>query len=144
MAKSVTSDRRGWQGALAELNATQRAVFAVESTGGLPPEALTTGLGLSRNAIYQALFEARRKIATRLAADAGHGGGPGAALWPGGLIAADPGDTGCDIAFRGLDRYAEADAGGARPRERYPGIAVHLAGCRPCRQDYEGLLAAIG
>src|SRR6266849_682328 len=43
-----------------ELTVNQRAVFTVVTLSDLPAEALTSGLGPSRNAIYQALFEARR------------------------------------------------------------------------------------
>lgn len=100
----------------------------------------------SRNAIYQALFEARRKIAARLAVDDVHHAGrlpavSRSARWLNALLVADPGDTGCDLAFQALDRYAEADVLGELPQGRYPGVATHLASCAACRQDYEGMLA---
>lgn len=109
--------------------------------GDLPPEALTAGLGSGRNAIYQALFEARRKLGSRLASGSPVAAGTGAP-WLDAMLAADPGDTGCDLAFQALDKYAEADLTGARPESRFPGVAVHLASCTPCHQDYQGLLAA--
>jgi hypothetical protein len=83
-----------------ELAGSQRAIFAAVTLGHLPPEALTCGLGPDRNAIYRALFEARRRVGSRLAADgflqaddvlrqtASRVG------WLRPLVAADPGDTG--------------------------------------------------
>jgi RNA polymerase sigma-70 factor, ECF subfamily len=132
-----------------DLSGQQRTAFTAATSGTLPPEALAAGLGPNRNAIYQALFEARRKIAARLSdgatglprpAQPRHGQG---ASWLDALLAADPGDTGCDLAFQALDRYAEADQQQTRPMQRFPGVAAHLARCGPCGQDYQGLLAAI-
>lgn len=131
-----------------ELAGSQRAIFAAVTLGHLPPEALTCGLGPDRNAIYRALFEARRRVGSRLAADgflqaddvlrqtASRLG------WLRPLVAADPGDTGCDVAFQALDRYAEAELEGSDPRSHFPGVGAHLLGCGPCGQDYQGLLAA--
>jgi hypothetical protein len=131
-----------------ELAGSQRAIFAAVTLGHLPPEALTCGLGPDRNAIYRALFEARRRVGSRLAADgflqaddvlrqtASRLG------WLRPLVAADPGDTGCDVAFQALDRYAEAELEGSDPRSHFPGVGAHLVGCGPCGQDYQGLLAA--
>jgi hypothetical protein len=132
-----------------ELTTGQRVIFAAVTLGDLPAEALTTGLGPSRNSIYQALFEARRKIGARLIADdvvprehvtqyANN------ANWLAGLLAADPGDTGCDVAFQSLDRYAEADLDQISPEHRFPGLAAHLSCCLPCGTDYQGLMAAAG
>jgi RNA polymerase sigma-70 factor (ECF subfamily) len=147
---------REWREALAvvrravdlELTEHQRAVFAAVTVGDLPPEALTAGLGSDRSAIYRALFEARRRVAARLTADGllqdRDPPWPTARQfgWLRPLLAADPGDTGCDVAFQVLDRYAEAELAGSDPRPRFPGLAAHLSGCRPCGQDYQGLLAA--
>jgi len=152
----LPASSREWRDALAavrravdvELAGSQRAIFAAVTLGHLPPEALTCGLGPDRNAIYRALFEARRRVGSRLAADgylqaddvprqtAGQLG------WLRPLLAADPGDTGCDVAFQALDRYAEADLEGSDPRRQFPGVGAHLVGCGPCGQDYQGLLAA--
>ena len=123
-----------------DLTVEQRSVFTAVVLADLPPEAFTTGLGTSRNAIYQALFEARRKLGGRLASGASGAAGSGAP-WLDALLTADPGDTGCDLAFRALDRYAEADLADTCPQSRFPGVAVHLARCAPCHQDYQGLLA---
>jgi RNA polymerase sigma-70 factor (ECF subfamily) len=131
-----------------ELTANQRAVFTVVTLGDLPAEALTSGLGPSRNAIYQALFEARRKVAARLTAEGilqtRHmpPSRDDRTQWLAGLLAADPGDTGCDVAFQSIDRYAEAELEETGARRRFPGVAAHLACCGPCGVDYQGLIAA--
>jgi RNA polymerase sigma factor (sigma-70 family) len=131
-----------------ELTASQRAVFTAVTFGNLPAEALTSGLGSSRNAIYQALFEARRKVAARLTAEGilhpgdMPAGSDNRAHWLADLLAADPGDTGCDVAFRSIDRYAEAELGETGGRRRFPGVERHLACCGPCGVDYQGLTAA--
>ena len=120
-------------------------MFTAVAFTDLPPEALTTGLGPSRNGIYQTLFEARRKLAAGLAAGlaSGSAGTAGTGVpWLDAMLAADFGDTGCDLAFQALDRYAEADLAGAHPQRRFPGVGVHLASCAPCHLDYQGLLAA--
>jgi len=31
----------------------------------------------------------------------------------------------------------------ATAAERFPGVAVHLAACGPCQEDFAGLLAAV-
>jgi RNA polymerase sigma-70 factor (ECF subfamily) len=131
-----------------ELTASQRAVFIAVTFGDLPAEALTSGLGSSRNAIYQALFEARRKVAAHLTAEGillARDMPPSSdnrAHWLADLLAADPGDTGCDVAFQSIDRYAEAELDETGTRRRLPGVEVHLACCGPCGVDYQGLTAA--
>jgi RNA polymerase sigma-70 factor (ECF subfamily) len=131
-----------------DLGGEQRAVFTAVTLHGVPTAALAAALGSNRNAVYKALFEARRILRARLAAneiDLAHL--PGAPLigppWLDDLLAADPGDTGCDIAFHVLDRYAEAELNGTGPENRFPGVAAHLRPCEACHQDYQGLLAAI-
>jgi hypothetical protein len=90
----------------------------------------------------------RRRVGARLAADGlmqsdeGPWQPDSQFAWLRALLVADPGDTGCDIAFQALDRYAEADLADSDPRSRFPGVTAHLAGCRPCGQDYQGLLTA--
>jgi len=129
-----------------ELTANQRSVFTAVTFGDLPAEALTSGLGSGRNAIYQALFEARRKVAARLFAEGilpARDVSPSSdnkAHWLVGLLSADPGDTGCDVAFQSIDRYAEAEINETGARRRFPGVAAHLACCRPCGVDYHGLI----
>ena len=59
------------------------------------------------------------------------------------FLGTDPGDVGCARAMQMLHIYAELTAAGALPEQRYPGIAAHLRACGPCREDFEGLLAAL-
>jgi len=131
-----------------DLSGEQRRVFTAVTLHGVPAAALATVLGSNRNAIYKALFEARRLLRARLAAngrDLAHL--PRAPLtgsaWLDDLLAADPGDAGCDVAFHVLDRYAEAELNGTGPESRFPGVAAHLRRCEACHQDYQGLLAAV-
>jgi hypothetical protein len=60
------------------------------------------------------------------------------------FLQTDPRDTGCDETFEVLDVYAELMLGNAHPELRFPGVAAHLRGCRPCAEDLVGLLAAVG
>jgi RNA polymerase sigma-70 factor (ECF subfamily) len=125
-----------------DLSDKQRRVFTAVTLDGVPAEVLATGLGSSRNAIYKALFEARRALRARLADDR-HGTGA-FRRWADELLAADPGDAGCDFTFQLLDRYVEAELHGPVPAQRFPSVAAHLRGCRACLQDCQGLLAAAG
>jgi len=59
------------------------------------------------------------------------------------FLRTDPRDVGCAEAMELLHVYAELAAAGARPGQRYPGIAAHLAACGPCGEDFDGLLAAV-
>jgi hypothetical protein len=61
------------------------------------------------------------------------------------FLQTDPRDVGCEQALRILHVYVEAvlhDESGAEAARRYSGVAAHLASCRPCADDYEGLLLA--
>jgi RNA polymerase sigma-70 factor (ECF subfamily) len=51
-----------------ELTPRQREVFVAIVLNGVPLDILVTHLGSSRNAIYQVMFEARRKLRAALAA----------------------------------------------------------------------------
>ena len=56
--------------------------------------------------------------------------------WPGppqldDLLAAEPGDAGCGIAFHVLDRYAEADLNGTGRRKPVPGSGRICAAAKP-------------
>ena len=130
-----------------DLSDKQRRVFTAVTLDGVPAEVLATGLGSSRSAIYKALFDARRRLRARLAAD-GHdsahrSGNASACLrWADAVLAADPGDAGCDFTFQLLDRYAEAELRSPGPGSRFPAVAAHLRGCQDCQQDCRGLLAA--
>jgi hypothetical protein len=132
-----------------DLSGGQRTVFTAVTLHGVPAAALAAMLGSDRDAIYKALFEARRILRARLAATYGRDRAhlPGAP-WTGpprldDLLAADPGDAGCEVAFHVLDRYAEAGLTGTGPESRFPGVAAHLRRCEACHQDYQGLLAAV-
>ena len=59
------------------------------------------------------------------------------------FLRTDPRDVGCAEAMELLHVYAELAAADAPARQRYPGIAAHLAACGPCGEDFDGLLAAI-
>ena len=59
------------------------------------------------------------------------------------FLRTDPRDVGCAEAMELLHVYAELAAAGASAAQRYPGVAVHLAACGPCGEDFDGLLAAI-
>ncbi len=63
-----------------------------------------------------------------------------------GFLATDARDVGCEQALEILHVYVEMvlkDAPGLAAR-RFPGVAVHLAACGPCDEDFQGLLAAAG
>ncbi|MEP7025833.1 MAG: sigma-70 family RNA polymerase sigma factor, partial [Actinomycetota bacterium] len=59
-----------------ELTAHQRRVFVAIVVDGIPLDALAAATGLQRNAIYKAIFDARRKIRRALVAK-GHLDDPG-------------------------------------------------------------------
>ena len=122
-----------------DLSSEQRTVFTAVTLHGVPATALAAALGSNRNAIYKALFEARRILRARLAANGKDHAQPGLDY----LLAADPGDAGCDVAFHVLDRCAQAELNGTGPENRFPGVAAHLRRCQACHQDYQGLLAAV-
>ena len=42
-----------------------------------------------------------------------------------------------------LHVYAGLVAAGESAEQRYPGLAAHLRACGPCREDFDGLLAAV-
>jgi len=52
-----------------ELTPRQRQVFVAIVLNGVPLDTLVISLGSNRNAIYQVLFDARRKLRTALVAD---------------------------------------------------------------------------
>jgi hypothetical protein len=51
-------------------------------------------------------------------------------------------DPGCESCFEVLEQYAEAVARG-EGAQLFPEVAAHLMGCDACREDAEGLIAAI-
>jgi RNA polymerase sigma-70 factor (ECF subfamily) len=52
-----------------ELTSRQREVFVAIVLNDVPLDTLVMHLGSNRNAIYQVLFDARRKLRAALAAD---------------------------------------------------------------------------
>jgi hypothetical protein len=56
----------------------------------------------------------------------------------------DPRDTGCAGTTELLDVYVELVLAGADPAQHYPGVAVHLANCDACSENFAGLLEAVG
>jgi hypothetical protein len=60
-----------------------------------------------------------------------------------GLLGGGDLDPGCEACFDVFDAYAEAVLSGADVDLRFPGVAAHLAGCPACREDAEGILAAL-
>lgn len=52
-------------------------------------------------------------------------------------------DPGCDACFDVLDQYAETLLRGGDVTQDFPEVLAHLASCEACREDTEGLLAAL-
>jgi len=59
------------------------------------------------------------------------------------LLGTDARDPGCDGAFEQLDQYAEALRRGVDVAARFPDFVAHIRNCAACREDAEGLLAAL-
>jgi len=59
------------------------------------------------------------------------------------LLAADPGDAGCDEVMAVMDVYVDLRAAGLDPEARHPGVAAHLPACDTCTDHVRGLLAAV-
>lgn len=140
----LESLRRGVQQDLSE---QQRVVFQTVLLGGVPVDVLALEFGSTRSAIYKSMFEARRRLADRLAAD-GHHADPLTGLpsdWPGGLaelLAVTPGDAGCEVTFQEVDSYLSSELSGGDPSRGLAAVRAHLASCAACQQDYQGLRAA--
>lgn len=52
-------------------------------------------------------------------------------------------DPGCEACFELLDEFAEAVLRGDDVAKLYPEVVAHVASCVACREDTEGLLAAL-
>jgi hypothetical protein len=52
-------------------------------------------------------------------------------------------DLGCDAGFAVMDRYAEALLRGEDVERTFPELVAHLENCAACREDLDGLLAAL-
>jgi hypothetical protein len=128
-----------------DLSGEQRTVFTAVTLHGVPAAAL----GSNRNAIYKALFEARRILRARLAASGKELADLPGAPWTGSpwlddVLVADPGDAGCDIAFHLLDRYAEAElnrTGRKAGSREWPRTCATAGGCWPWRGCTPGMFA---
>jgi hypothetical protein len=59
------------------------------------------------------------------------------------LLGAGDRDPGCEGCFEEFDAYAEAVLRGEPVEDRFPRVVAHLAGCTACREDAEGILAAL-
>ena len=60
------------------------------------------------------------------------------------LLGNDGRDPGCEGAFEVLDQYVEALRRGGEVEARYADFVTHIRNCAACREDTEGLLAALG
>ncbi|MGE5092216.1 MAG: hypothetical protein ACM3OH_08610 [Bacillota bacterium] len=52
-------------------------------------------------------------------------------------------DPGCEAAFEQFDRYCDAVRRGADAAREFPAFIAHIRNCVACREDTEGLLAAL-
>lgn len=52
-------------------------------------------------------------------------------------------DSGCDAGFEVVDEYVEAVLRGDDVARLFPQVEAHLAGCPDCREDVEGMIAAL-
>jgi hypothetical protein len=59
------------------------------------------------------------------------------------LLGADDADSGCEAGFALMEQYADAVLRGDDVTLTYAGVVAHLRNCPACREDTEGLLAAL-
>lgn len=59
------------------------------------------------------------------------------------LLGSGERDSGCEAAFAQFDRFCDAVLGGRDVAREFPDIVTHIANCDACREDTEGLLAAL-
>lgn len=135
----------------ARLTPHQREVFVSAVVDEVPLDALAERMGVTRGAVYKALFDARRNLREALV-EQGHleavpsrrRARKGVGVELDRFLRTDPADVGCEEALRLLHVYADLVSADRRGAERrYPGIVAHLAACGPCGDDYAGLLTAI-
>jgi hypothetical protein len=60
-----------------------------------------------------------------------------------GFLGSEDRDPGCEAGFQLLDEYCEAVRRGEDVARRYPELVTHIANCTACREDTEGMLAAV-
>jgi predicted anti-sigma-YlaC factor YlaD len=59
------------------------------------------------------------------------------------VLEIDDRDPGCGATRRVLERYVETELGAGAAGTRFAGVAAHLAMCRACRTEHDGLVALI-
>lgn len=59
------------------------------------------------------------------------------------LLGSPDRDPGCEATFEQLDRYCDAVRRGADVAREFPDFLTHIRNCAACREDTEGLLAAL-
>jgi hypothetical protein len=59
------------------------------------------------------------------------------------LLGSSEPDPGCEACFELLDQYAEALLRGDDAERLFPQLVAHIASCPACREDTEGLIAAL-
>ena len=59
------------------------------------------------------------------------------------LLGTDDSDSGCDAGFALMEQYVDAVLRGDDVTVMYAGVLAHLRNCPDCREDTEGLLAAL-
>ena len=136
----LDSLRRGVQQDLSE---QQRIVFQAVLLGGVPVNVLALEFGSTRSAIYKSMFEARRRLADRLAAD-GHHADPLTGLpsdWPSSLadlLAVTPGGRRLRGHLPGGGQLRQQRTGWRRPSQGLAAVRVHLAGLRRLQAGLPG------
>ena len=60
-----------------------------------------------------------------------------------GLLGHSGRDPGCDAAFEQFELYCEAARRGENVEQLFPEFVNHIRNCAACREDTEGLLAAL-
>lgn len=59
------------------------------------------------------------------------------------LLGSESRDPGCEAGFEVLDQFVEAVVRGEDVARLFPEVIAHLASCAACREDTEGLIAAM-
>jgi len=59
------------------------------------------------------------------------------------ILGTDGRDPGCEACFELLDQYVDAVLRGEDAEARFPGVIAHIRQCDACREDTEGLIAAL-
>jgi len=59
------------------------------------------------------------------------------------LLGGEADDPGCEACFEVFEHWAEAALAGRDVERLFPQVTAHLLSCAACREDAEGLLAAL-